>query len=498
LRILDGACNIRSDPGGVINMRIRRDVPTFLQKLHTDEFEPRPTSAEVTGATQHAHDLAEGVRDSDRATYWAGRLGTAAGLLGVNEQFDATYYEVPEEAYVDREAAEEALGGDEVVVDVQTHYLADRLQPIVPHLTELYRNAMPSWWKGLEGLDAYRLTDYLRCIFIETETAVACLTSAPGRGEHRQLYNDEIGATRRLFEEVGAEGRLLNHAVVHANYDDEIEDMASWVERYRPSAWKVYTMGEPDIDPTAASKKWGKDMSWREYIAGVWHDGWKLDDEIVGRPFLDRVRELARVGGPRNVCAHKGISGFAPTGSPDDVGPAARDYPDLNFIVYHSGYELMRDEEGAYSEAVADVGTNRLVQTVKDAGLGPGSNVYAELGSTWFLTTTRPREAAHVLGKLLVALGEDNVVWGTDGIYYGPTQQLVDSFRAFQIPVEMQEEFGYPALTPDIKDKILSRNAAKLYDVDLAWARKAVENDDFNWVKEAAAHYRAKGNPTWD
>ena len=479
-------------------MRIRRDVPTFLQGLHTDEFPARPASDEVTKATQHAHDAAEGVQGGDDFGFWAGRQGTAAGLLGVNEQFDGEFYDVPREAVADREAADEALGGDEVVVDVQTHYLADRLQPIVPHLTDLYAKAMPSWWKGLEGLSAYTLTEYLRCIFIETETAVACLTSAPGRGEHRQLFNDELGATRRLFEEVGAEGRLLNHAVVHANYPDEIEDMATWVERYRPAAWKVYTMGEPDIDPSAASNKWGSDMTWREYIAGVWLDGWKLDDETVGRPFLDRVRELARVGGPRNVCAHKGISGFAPTGSPDDVGPAALDYPDLNFIVYHSGYELMRDEEGAFSDDVADIGTNRLLKTVQDAGLGPGSNVYAELGSTWFLMTTRPREAAHVLGKLLVGLGEDNVVWGTDGIYYGPTQQLVDAFRAFQIPVDMQEEFGYPALTPEIKDKILSRNAAKVYGIDLDWARKTVENDDFAWVREAAAHYRANGNPTWD
>jgi hypothetical protein len=479
-------------------MRIRRDVPTFLQALHTDEFAPRPTSTEVEGATHHAHEITEGVEGNDSFGFWAGRQGTAAGLLGVNEQFGAEFYAVPREAVEDLEAADEALGGDEVVVDVQTHYLADRLQPIVPQLTELYKNAMPSWWKGLEGLSAYTLTEYLRCIFIETETAVACLTSAPGRGQHRQLFNDELGATRRLFEEVGGEGRLINHAVVHANYPDEIDDMATWVERYRPAAWKVYTMGEPDIDPTAASKRWGKDLTWREYIAGIWLDGWKLDDETVGRPFLDRVRELARVGGPRNVCAHKGISGFAPTGSPDDVGPAAVDYPDLNFIVYHSGYELMRDEEGAFSEDVADIGTNRLVQTMRDSGLGPGSNVYAELGSTWFLTTTRPREAAHVLGKLLVSLGEDNVVWGTDSIYYGPTQQLLDSFRAFQIPVDMQEEFGYPALTPEIKDKILSRNAAKLYGIDLDWARKTVENDDFRWVREAAAHYRANGNPTWE
>ena len=125
-------------------MRIRRDVPTFLQALHTDEF-PARTSAAIARATQHAHDSADGVAGGDDFGFWAGRQGTAAGLLGVNAQFDAAYYDVPAEAVADREAADEALSGDEVVVDVQTHYLADRLQPIVPHLTELYKNAMPSW-----------------------------------------------------------------------------------------------------------------------------------------------------------------------------------------------------------------------------------------------------------------------------------------------------------------------------------------------------------------
>jgi uncharacterized protein len=77
----------------------------------------------------------------------------------------------------------------------------------------------------------------------------------------------------------------------------------------------------------------------------------------------------------------------------------------------------------------------------------------------------RPREAAHVLGKLLAAVGPDRIVWGTDSSWYGPPQMLIDAFRVFTIPERMQEEFGYPALTPEIKDQILGANAARLYDV---------------------------------
>ena len=62
----------------------------------------------------------------------------------------------------------------------------------------------------------------------------------------------------------------------------------------------------------------------------------------------------------------------------------------------------------------------------------------------------RPEDAAHIMGKLLVHLGEDNIIWGTDAIWYGPTQPALDASWAFQIPDRMCEEFGYPKITPEI------------------------------------------------
>ena len=78
-----------------------------------------------------------------------------------------------------------------------------------------------------------------------------------------------------------------------------------------------------------------------------------------------------------------------------------------------------------------------------------------------------PDEAAHLIGKLLVHLGEDNILWGTDSIWYGSPQDQIQLFRSFQISEQFQEEFGYPALTNDVKAKIFGGNAARLFDVDL-------------------------------
>ena len=161
-------------------------------------------------------------------------------------------------------------------------------------------------------------------------------------------------------------------------------------------------------------------------------------------------------------------------------------FPDLRFIVYHSAYEPGLSE-GPYTDETADVGINRLLTSMQSSGIGPGENVYAELGTTWWCLVKRPVEAAHSLGKLLLAFGEDNILWGTDGIWYGATQPIIDAFRAFEIPEEMSAEFGYPQLTPALKEKILTRNAARVYDIDLDAVRCMVADDDLAWVREAAA-----------
>jgi hypothetical protein len=88
---------------------------------------------------------------------------------------------------------------------------------------------------------------------------------------------------------------------------------------------------------------------------------------------------------------------------------------------------------------------NSLVKALDDHGIPPNANVWAELGTTWREVMRAPTEAAHVLGKLLSRVGEDRVLWGTDGIWYGSPQPQIMAFRAFQFSAEFQEQFGYRA-----------------------------------------------------
>ena len=454
--------------------------PSFLRRLSSDEYTAPPLSRRDHRARADVRErgLASAARTgATPAAYWASRRGTAAGLRALNAASGREWYRVPPEAELEEEAADACFSASSPVIDVQTHFVSDR--PECAHwnrtLRALYRGVAPQWWRGLDDLVAYDMTAYLRCVFGDSETAVAVLTSAPGTGPDRMLHDRELAGVRALCDRLAGSGRLLNHCVVSPELPGGIAAMQRARERYAPAGWKVYTLGAGSPgDPTR---------------------GWFLDDETIGVPFLEQVR----ASGVRRVCAHKGISNLVPTGSPRDVGPAAAAFPDLDFLIYHSGYEIPTGEapeEGPYSDATAHLGTNRLVKSLRDAGIAPDANVCAELGSTWFCLIRRPEEAAHVLGKLLLAVGEDNVLWGTDAIWYGPAQPAIDAFRAFQIPAELRDRHGYPELTADVKAKILGRNAARIYDIDLVAARSA--RDDLDWLREAMAEFAVRGVPELD
>ena len=107
----------------------------------------------------------------------------------------------------------------------------------------------------------------------------------------------------------------------------------------------------------------------------------------------------------------------------------------------------------------------------------PNCNVYAELGSTWRFLMRDPEQAAHALGKLIKHCGEDNVLWGTDSIWYGSPQDQIQAFRTFQISTELREQHGYAEITPALRAKVFGLNAAKVYGISAAEVKKYVARD---------------------
>jgi hypothetical protein len=165
----------------------------------------------------------------------------------------------------------------------------------------------------------------------------------------------------------------------------------------------------------------------------------------------------------------------------------------MNFIVYHSGFETGH-REGPF-DPQAERGIDVLIRSLRDNDIGPNGNVYAELGSTWRFAMRDPTTAAHLLGKLLLHVGEDNLLWGTDSVWYGSPQDQIQAFRSFQIAPELIEAHGYPELTPALKAKVFGLNGARVYDIAVPERRQRTEADP---IGQRKAVYSQHVDPTFE
>ena len=133
--------------------------------------------------------------------------------------------------------------------------------------------------------------------------------------------------------------------------------------------------------------------------------------------------------------------GGSPYASPVDIGPAGAAHPDIT--LRRVPLRLRgAGTEGAVRPTAGAASTGSFARSPKPAS-GPGGNVYAELGSTWcnvMRDPTRPRTCSASCSPV----GPDNVVWGTDSIWYGSPQAQIEAFRAFEITEEFQEQSATP------------------------------------------------------
>ena len=357
-------------------------------------------------------------------------------------------FSLPPEATTEPGAAEEAVAGEEFIMDVQGHLLEYDLNPVF-HGEGFYASFPQRHCGEDDPRVCFSIEHFLEAFFIRSDTNVVVLSALPIYPEGSPLSPQIMAETRRIVEGLCRDERVLLHGQVIPNigsFDSVLRGMEDSASRYPIRAWKTFTHFPDFFDPGGGA--------------------WWLDDHEQGLPrvgerFIRKSLEL----GIHTICVHKGLSGGSRFSSPRDIGPAAQMHPDANFVVYHSGFES-DTFEGPYASATSELGVNRLIASMKRAGIGPNENVYAELGTTWWNVMRSPTQAAHVVGKLLKHVGEDNVVWGTDCLFYGSPQPQIQAFRAFHISDEFQERYGYPALTKELKAKVLGLNAARLYGIE--------------------------------
>ncbi len=450
-------------------------LPIKLDSTSNGEFEPVPLNAAARLARERAHDAIErGIRrlGTSRRAYLGSLVGAAATLSAFNEAFAAAgqrggSYVLPKESRLELAAAQSVLAADDFIFDVQLHHVNPK--------GAWRQRAGPNAFRGMPNSNCGK-ADHVECfssgallkdVFHDSDTAMGVLSHVPGGVLTNPLDFEAAGATRAAANALDGTERLLLHARCMPTLPGEIDGMDAQAALFPVAAFKTYTQFGP---PDGAA-------------------GFYLDDDRFGTPFIERARKL----GVKNIAVHKGLS-FGARGYEyslaRDIGPVAKKHPDMTFLIYHSGFDT-GVKEGPY-DADAKAGVDVLVRSMQEAG-NP-RNVYAELGSTWRFVMRDPDQAAHLLGKLLKAFGEDRVLWGTDSIWYGSPQDQILAFRAFQISPQFRERYGYPALTPELKRKVFGLNATRVYGLKPDALRKKLAKDR---VQKSKLEYLNDPRPTF-
>lgn len=184
----------------------------------------------------------------------------------------------------------------------------------------------------------------------------------------------------------------------------------------------------------------------------------RLDDPQTGFAVIEKCLEL----GINVIAVHKAVP-FGPAKfsayQVDDIDEVASRYPEMNFEIVHAGMAWIEE-------------TCLLMARFP--------NVYANLEATAYLVVKRPRQFAEAIGAFLSVGGEERMIFASGCSFWHP-QPAIDGLRAFEMPTDLIEGWGYPALTDEGKDKILGENFLRLHGIDGAELRKRIDGD--KWAK---------------
>jgi hypothetical protein len=137
--------------------------------------------------------------------------------------------------------------------------------------------------------------------------------------------------------------------------------------------------------------------------------------------------------------------------SPLDLQAAARDFPDLTFVIHHLALPYFEE-------------------AVNIASRFP--NIYLALSGNIGAYTIAPRLVQQQIGRLLMEVGVDKLLWGSEAALMGGPGAYLEAFMDLEIPQDLREGFGYPQITAEDKKKILGENFARVMGIDIEAKRR--------------------------
>jgi hypothetical protein len=465
-------------------------VPT--QMVSNGEFMPLPQSerqAKVEAILKESAEKYGRGQGMDRRDFLRTASGMAAAFLAMNQVFGEFFsVNVAEAADAQAATAHAARTKGQAVIDTQTHmvhseygwdplnFLRDMAKGNNTH-KQVWNPALTGEKPGLQN---YMFQNYVKEIFLDSDTALSLVSSfTSDTASNMPLTDDQMVSVRNTVNAIAGTRRMMCHGLFWPGSPGWLEAMDKAAEM-KVDAWKGYTVGDP-LGPSAYT--------------------WRLDDEKLVYPGYEKAMK----SGIHNICIHKGLipndyeTSFKNWryANVDDVLKAAKDWPKLNFVIYHAGlrasWEYNQSEDELNQTGRVSWVTD-LCELIEKNGL---KNVYPEVGSTFGTTVVSyPRVTAYIMGRLIQAVGAEKVIWGTDSVWYGSPQWQIEALRRLEIPEDMQKKFGFKPLGPadgKVKSTILAANQARLYGLKLTADGRMPEAYGTDGIAKLKAEYEAAG-----
>jgi uncharacterized protein len=444
-------------------------TPIPTQIVSNGEYLPPPQSDKQKTVERRIFEMADenGTQlGLSRRQFMQTGCGMAAAFLAMNEVHGARVFQVDAAEAREPEltrARAQGLAG-QFIFDVQTHFVRDDFDH--KELLDLAKFAAEHWNPALKGdtssLVRFKFQNFVKEVYYDSDTNIALLSGAPFDDPSWWLLsNEQIVKARDVINDFAGSRRLLAHTVITPKQPGWMEEVDKAISVYKPDSWKAYTIG----DPLAPSKF-----------------PWRLDDEKVMYPFYEKATKA----GVNIICIHKGLlpadyekafAGVWEYATAWDIGKAAKDWPQMTFVIYHSALraflELPDQAWGEFEASGRIKWATDLAEIPQKFGV---SNVYAELGTSFANSAVaHPKYSAALVGTLVKGMGADRVLWGTDSVWYGSPQWQIEAMRRLEIPEDMQKKYGFAPLgdaNSTVKQMIFGGNAARLYRLRL----RAAEN----------------------
>jgi uncharacterized protein len=457
------------------------NTPIPTQIVSSDEFYPDPQN-EKQREVEHrllamADDLG-GKQGLDRRRFFQTAAGMAASFVAMNEVYGPLFDVSKAEAATPAMAQERANAlKDQFIMDMHTHFLRDDTR-IMNFVAMRSAVGKAGWNKDLaekeQTIEDLKFGNYMKEIYLDSDTKIALISSAPSEIEHDWfLTNEMMAAAREKVNKEAGSRRMFSHIIFTPGRPGWLDQLDAGLA-LKPESCKGYTVGDNTHKELAKYP-------------------WRMDDEKVAYKGYEKMV----AAGIKNVCVHKGL--FAPSVEKQfpqlagfagvaDVGQAAKDWPQLNFIIYHSAY---RHVGGDPAVALAEFErTGRILWTSDLADIPAQygvNNVYGDVGQLFATTlVSQPRVCAALMGTLIKGLGVDRVNWGTDAVWTGSPQWQIEGLRRLEIPEDMQKKYGYAPLGAadgPVKTAIFGGNNARLYNIEPKKAMLDVKHDRLASIK---------------